>query len=205
MEDCPLSASKTKTRKPSKEPKVTDRQWAYAEAYLELGDKKAAAKEAGFKAWETNFCHIHKQRGTQHAMMKLAKDRREHLPVTQDYIMASLHEVAERAMQARPVRDSRGNQVFQRDNDGNKVAALFTFDARGAISALTKMGEAIAMFQPKPEDKADEEQAQRDRAIQSELRRIAEAVERRPSVQSAPIIGDERDERARSGGEKRLN
>jgi len=181
--------------KPPKEPRVTDMQRAYAAAYLEHGDKKRAAREAGFKGWKTNFPAIHKQRGVQYAMMQMAKDARAHPEITGDYLMATMHEIVERSMQTKPVKDSRGKPVLteiEMDDGTIQVAQLVTFDGRTALQAAKTMGEAIGMFRPPEKEdtsKADAEKEQRERSVLAELKRIGDAVERKPHIQSAPIVG----------------
>jgi hypothetical protein len=175
-------------------PKVTEQQMTFVDVYLETGNKRQAAKAAGYGSWETNYGGIFRARGIQHELMRRAMENRDHAPLTPGYILSGLQEVAERCMQSAPVVDAKGKPVVatQVDDDGNEVsAALYTFDARGAISAFTKLGDHLRMWNPQPEDKDREA---RNRSIQAELKRIADAVEGKHDthIEAAPVkTGDE--------------
>lgn len=190
-------AGKTPRKRP--EPKVTDKMRRYVDAYLRTGNKRASAREAGYDGWETNYYSIHRGRGVQHELMRRAMEEMDHEPLSPGYVMSSLQEIVHRSMSAEPVRDRNGNLVkmpFQTDDGEVEFAVLHTFDAKAAISALTKMGEHLQLWSP-PKEK-DDDQAARDRSIKAELQRIADAVEgKQVRIESAPVnMGD---------GDRRLN
>ena len=169
--------------------KVTDQQRAYVDAFLETGNKRASAKAAGYDGWATNYATIHKSRGVQHELMSRAVENRQHEPMAQPYVLATLQEVVERSMQATPVKDSRGKPVTttMTDDDGNEIkAVVYSFDARAAISALSKLGEHLALWTP-PKESEDAQDA-RSRTVEGELKRIADALEgRAPKIEAAPV------------------
>lgn len=65
--------------------------------------------------------------------------------IDKEWVMKNLREVAERCMQAVPVFDAKGDRVMVETPDG-EVAPAFTFNAKGAVSALVPLGKEIGMF-----------------------------------------------------------
>jgi hypothetical protein len=169
--------------------KVTDQQRAYVDAYLRTGNKRQSAREAGYDGWATNYATIHKSRGVQHELMSRAIENMDHEPLSPGYVLANLQEVVHRTMAAEPVRDRHGNLVkapFVDDDGETQYAVLHTFDAKAAISALSKLGEHLQLWAPQKE--ADADQDARSRTVEAELRRIANALEgRAPKIESAPV------------------
>lgn len=178
----------TAVKQPRKrpDPVVTDQQRAFVDAYLRTGNKRAAAREAGYSTWEMGYSTIFNSRGVQHELKRRAIEVMDHDPLTPGYVLANLQEIVHRSMASEPVRDSRGNLVTVpvRDEDGEEVerAVLYTFDAKNAISALTKMGEHLQMWSPQ---RAEAE----TNTVEGELRRIADAMEgkHRPTIEAAPV------------------
>ena len=75
---------------------------------------------------------------------KTLNERIERTEITADWVITKLVENVERAMQARPVVDSQGNQTGQYRYDGNV-----------ANQALRHLGQHLGMFKDRVELKVD--------------------------------------------------
>ena len=73
------------------------------------------------------------------------KERSLRTGITQDYVLSSLKQVAERCLQAEPVT-ARGQHSS--DDEGNY---LWTFNAAGANKALELLGKHLGIFSDKLE------------------------------------------------------
>lgn len=69
------------------------------------------------------------------------------IEITQDYVLSNVKEILERCMQRAPVMVKVGKDwVQETDNDGRNV---WTFDAMGAVKAVTLLGKHRGMFSDK--------------------------------------------------------
>ena len=87
----------------------------------------------------------------ENAILKSGLDR--------EWVISRLMAVAERCMEAVPVTDSKGQPI-----DGQ-----WTFDARGANTALRSLGDTLGMFRPLPKNPDDDYSQLSD----AELERLA--------------------------------
>jgi hypothetical protein len=85
-----------------------------------------------------------------HADAEATKEVAAKLAITKEYVMRSLHEVAERCMQHRPVLDKQGKQVYVETPDGEQAPA-YVFDGKGAVNALVPLGKELGMFMERKE------------------------------------------------------
>jgi len=65
--------------------------------------------------------------------------------LSQEYVIENLREVAERCMQAAPVKDKKGNPVYIENAQGEIVPA-YVFNAASATRAFELLGKHMGMF-----------------------------------------------------------
>lgn len=97
-----------------------------------------AAREAGISdstAWKM----MNRPR-VKRAMGLFLEDAADQIGVSHESLLADLVEIRERCMQHRPVLDKRGKPVMVELADG-QLAAAYTFDAHGAVAAISKIME----------------------------------------------------------------
>lgn len=78
------------------------------------------------------------------AMELFLQDALDETSVSHASLVADLVEIKERCLQARPIQDASGKQVFVRLRSG-KVAAAYSFDARGAVQAVKELAELMKL------------------------------------------------------------
>lgn len=160
------------TKRPSKrvtQDGLTIEQEAYARARamgMSIAESITTAgltvKEFTAKGWEAPESKTYKkalvdrimhlaQLATENAIINTGLDR--------EWVIGRLMSVAERCMQAEPVRDGKGEIV----------EGQFQFDAKGAIGALKLLGDTMGVFKPLPKAPEDDFKNLSD----EELERIA--------------------------------
>jgi phage terminase small subunit len=131
--------------------KLTAKQARFVDEYLVDLNATQAAVRAGYSkrtARQTGAENLSKPYIAA-AIAERQEIRAERTEVTQDYVVENLAEVVERCMQRAPVMVRAGNRVVQAtDEDGNHV---WTFDARGAVSALGLLSKHTGGFTTKHE------------------------------------------------------
>ena len=95
-------------------------------------------------------------------------ERQQRTAITADYVLHSLHEIAQRCMQKSPVM-TKGEQAI--DEEGRH---LWTFDARNAIRALELIGRHMGMFNDKNKE---QEQIPEDVKISIAVRKAVLSIE----------------------------
>jgi hypothetical protein len=78
------------------------------------------------------------------AMELFLEDALDQTSVSHASLVADLVEIKERCLQARPIQDASGKQVFVRLRSG-KVAAAYSFDARGAVQAVKELADLMKL------------------------------------------------------------
>ncbi len=71
--------------------------------------------------------------------------RRKKLGLSQEWVLRRLVQVVERCLQAEAVVDRKGEPVIIETLEG-ELAAVFTFQAMGAIRALELLGKHLQLF-----------------------------------------------------------
>lgn len=100
----------------------------------------------------------------ENAILKSGLDR--------EWVITRLMNVVERCMEAAPVLDGRGNHI----------EGQWTFDAKGANTALRSLGDTLGMFRPLPKN-PDDDYAQ---LTDEELARLAIDL----AAQAGLVIGE---------------
>ena len=141
MTDKKRPVKRTKRKIPAKPRKLTEQQRLFCEQYVIDCNGKQAAIRAGYspRCAEVQASRLLTNAKVQEYVGFLRQKLTERTQIDAAYVLESLHTIAERCMQnIRPVVDGFGKQQY--DDEGN---ALFTFDARNAISALEKIGKHV--------------------------------------------------------------
>lgn len=85
--------------------------------------------------------------GVAQAIASATQAHESAIEITQDYVLSNVKEILERCMQRAPVMVKVGKDwVQETDNDGKNV---WTFDAMGAVKAVTLLGKHRGMFSDK--------------------------------------------------------
>lgn len=126
--------------------KLSPKQAAFVQEYLKDLNATKAATRAGYSPKTANEqgARLLANVSVQAAVAAALEERKKRTGLSQDYVIENLTEVVERCMQRAPVTNMKGEHV--RDAEGNH---LWTFNAKGAVSALTKLGEHLGMFKTK--------------------------------------------------------
>lgn len=69
----------------------------------------------------------------------------ESVGIDKEYILLTVKEAMERCLQARPVVDRKGKQVYVQKDDG-EVAALYQFDSGGVFKGAELLGKSISLW-----------------------------------------------------------
>jgi phage terminase small subunit len=124
--------------------KLTEKQKRFADEYLiDLNATKAAIR-AGYSEKTANeqgnrlLVNVSVKDYIQHRM----KDREKRTEITQDWVLNTLKEIAERCMEKVP--------VMEKDSNGNLVpSGQWKFDSAGANRAVELVGKHFKMFTDK--------------------------------------------------------
>jgi len=97
----------------------------------------------------------------------------EQSAISREWVLKTIEEAVERAMQHRPVIDSSGKPVMVTTPDG-ETAAAYTFNAMAAMRGAELAGKHLGMFQEA--QKTDTEQLTADPTAHRILRQIAASI-----------------------------
>lgn len=126
---------------------LTDKQEAFVREYLIDMNATQAAIRAGYSKktakniGNENLTKPDIQKALQTAMNK----RAERTEIDQDYVLNTIQEVIERCMQAHPVLDRRGRQVYVETPDGDELPA-YTFMPMAVLKGTEQLGKHLGMF-----------------------------------------------------------
>lgn len=125
---------------------LTDKRLRFVEEYLLDLNGTQAALRAGYSP-KTAYSIANELLGDEDvaaAIDAAMKDRSKRVGISQDYVVKSLVQIAERCQQAAPVMVRRGKEMVQKiDEEGRHV---WSFDAKGANTALIALGKHLGMF-----------------------------------------------------------
>jgi len=131
---------------------LTPRQKAFVREYLIDRNATEAYKRAGYKdtpAARHNAARLMANDNVLAAITALSErvaDRAaERAELNATYVLKNLQELVERCMQRAPVMDRHGDQAT--DEAGRH---LWTFNPKGACTALIALGNHFNLFEPKP-------------------------------------------------------
>ena len=121
---------------------LTPKQRRFVEAYLLDMNATHAAIRAGYSPKTARAIGAENltKPNIQAAVQEAQTERAKRVGIDQDYVLKRLHENAERAMQAAPVRDRNGNGTGEYIYQGNV-----------ANRALELLGKHLGMFTEKVE------------------------------------------------------
>ena len=154
---------------------MTDKQSIFVREYLTCLNATEAAKRAGYSPNTAGAIGAEnlKKPEIKQAIDAAMSERQQRTAITADYVLHSLHEIAQRCMQKSPVM-TKGEQAI--DEEGRH---LWTFDARNAIRALELIGRHMGMFT----DKNRQEETPEDMKIKIAIRRAVLSMEAEPNMQ----------------------
>lgn len=155
---------------------MTDKQSIFVQEYLKDLNATQAAIRAGYSArtaYSIGQENLNKPEIKQ-AIDAAMSERQQRTSITADYVLHSLHEIAQRCMQKSPVM-TKGEQAI--DEEGRH---LWTFDARNAIRALELIGRHMGMFT----DKKRQEETPEDMKIKIAIRRAVLSMENEQKKQA---------------------
>lgn len=125
---------------------MTPKQERFCVEYVVDSDAAKAAIRAGYSpktAAQMGYKLVHNSL-LQERIATLRKEQEGRTLVDADYVITSIHEVAERCLQREPVMVGRGKDRTQLvDGDGNDV---WQFDAAGANRSLELLGKHFSLF-----------------------------------------------------------
>lgn len=117
-----------------------------------------AYRDAGYRGAPTQCAHVVLRNNPQirQRAAEIIEERRrveetalqtaiKRTGATRTWVLSRLQEIVERCMQAEPVLDMRGQQVYVHTPNGDLVPA-YTFNAAGANKALHLIGTELGMF-----------------------------------------------------------
>lgn len=122
---------------------LTAKQQRFVEEYLKDLNATDAARRAGYSENSANKIgpKLLVNVGIAKAIAEAKTKRAKRVEASQEYVVNTLLEVAERCMQRAPVRDSHGEPAT--DDDGKNI---WRFDAKGVVSAIVPLGKHLGMF-----------------------------------------------------------
>lgn len=173
---------------------LTPRQKRFVDEYLIDLNGTQAAIRAGYS--QKTACAIGVENLRKPSIRKIIDaemaGRAERTKVSQDYVITGVVDIIERCIQASPVLDRSGNQIFVEGPDG-QVAAAYEFDAKNALKGYELLGKHLKLFTDK--DKLDVELKKADieaRKLQNEkLRRELEDPDKGLPEPRQVVIGVE--------------
>lgn len=128
--------------------KLTPKQEAFVREYLVDLNATQAAKRAGYRGNDVTLGAVGAENLKKPQIARVVAEAQAKLSakveVTQEYVLSNLKEILERCMQRAPVMVREGREMVQaKDEEGRHVWA---FNAKGAVMAVTKLGEHRGMF-----------------------------------------------------------
>ena len=157
---------------------MTDKQNIFVQEYLTDCNATQAAIRAGYSQKTAYSIGQRLLRNVEvsQAINSAMSERQERTALNADYVIHSLHEIAQRCMQKSPVM-VKGEQAI--DDEGRH---LWTFDAKNAIRALELLGKHMGMFSDK---NREQEETPEEVKMQIAIRRVLLSMEneRRNQVQ----------------------
>ncbi len=157
---------------------MTDKQNIFVQEYLKDCNATQAAIRAGYSQKTAYSIGQRLLRNVEvsQAINSAMSERQERTALNADYVLHSLHEIAQRCMQKSPVM-VKGEQAI--DDEGRH---LWTFDAKNAIRALELLGKHMGMFSDK---NREQEETPEEVKMQIAIRRVLLSMEneRRNQVQ----------------------
>ena len=131
---------------------LTAKQTRFVQEYLiDLNATQAAAR-AGYskRSAEVQGCRLLKNDKVSAAIAAAQEARSERTGITQDWVLETIFETAERCKQASPVLDKKGDPVMVETPAGD-LAAAYTFQAAAVLKAAELAGRHLKMFTDKIE------------------------------------------------------
>lgn len=156
---------------------MTDKQNVFVQEYLKDLNATQAAIRAGYSAhtaYSIGQENLNKPEIKQ-AIDAAMSERQQRTAITADYVLHSLHEIAQRCMQKSPVM-TKGEQAI--DDEGRH---MWSFDAKNAIRALELIGRHLGMFNDKNKE---QEETPEDMKIQIAIRRAVLSMENEQNKQA---------------------
>lgn len=131
-------------------PDLTAKQQKFADEYLIDLNARQAAIRAGYSensATEIGCENLTKPNIAIYiaARQKVLAEKAE---ITQEWVVERFKQISDRCMQAAPVLNRKGEQVFVENADGEMVPA-FVFDSSGANKSTEMLGKHLGMFNDK--------------------------------------------------------
>lgn len=141
----------------AKKTSLTAKEVKFVDEYLIDLNAKEAAVRAGYSpktAAQMGYKLVHS--GLVAEAIRAKQQQISHQTgVTTEFVITGLRTVAERCMQAAPVLDRKGDQVYVETPSGG-MAPAFTFQAMGANRSLELLGKHLGLFDgDKGDDAAD--------------------------------------------------
>lgn len=136
-------------------PKLTPKKQRFCEEYIVDYAAGAAAVRAGYtSSWPRNIgSRLLMQPEVAEMVDLLQREQSKRTGITADWVVANLRVVAERCLQAEPVKDNRGQPLLAAGADG-EMAAVYKFDSAGANRALELLGKHLGVFAERKADNA---------------------------------------------------
>lgn len=127
------------------------RQERFIQEYLACGNASEAARRAGYSpaSAATNSSILMQNPKIIRAIEDAREELRERHWLTMEYVLDGLREVAERAMQKKPVMtfDQGERKMVQLTNEEGQ--GVWQFDSQGANRALELLGKTMGAFTDK--------------------------------------------------------
>lgn len=112
----------------------------------------------------------------------------EHLGIDRAWVMSNLKEVAERCLQHVPARDPRGKPITTTNEQGEEIG-VYTFNAKGAVSALVPIGKELGMFADTKRP-TDPLHAATDAELDAKLRQAADDIAKATGRSVAEVMAE---------------
>lgn len=155
---------------------MTDKQNVFVQEYLKDLNATQAAIRAGYSQHTAYSIGQRLLRNVEisNAINSAMSERKQRTALNADYVLQSLHEIAQRCMQKSPVM-VKGEQAI--DDEGRH---MWTFDAKNALRALELIGKHMGMFSDK---NREQEETPEDVKIQIAIRRAILNMEAERNMQ----------------------
>ncbi len=155
---------------------MTGKQNVFVQEYLKDLNATQAAIRAGYSQHTAYSIGQRLLRNVEisNAINSAMSERKQRTALNADYVLHSLHEIAQRCMQKSPVM-VKGEQAI--DDEGRH---MWTFDAKNALRALELIGKHMGMFSDK---NREQEETPEDVKIQIAIRRAILSMEAERNMQ----------------------